>query len=745
MTKTYLLFNNETKKEEYVNKNNVILGLYLDKYSLPKLKNDDLQKLKNNISKINNYIPLYNINDNDIILLDINNFDTNFEINFLSYIFNYNYRFPTTKLLNNLINDYKKNKEYLKKHKNKNLEKENIKIFKRLKFMNNFNNDILLKTYIKLFKNINNMKNIITLSKNPSYHFYFNYIKPYYTKFELKTIGINNNIIKKKDIDNSSRIIENFINTFYLDYNDLIKHHNFIIKNNLTSLIYFYTLQGSYNLNDYLRNNIYNSNYYNNLINLLANGIINAPKLNKDIYVYRFIDTNYLKNLKIGNTITEKSFLSTSRNLFYKNKFNMDNSFGWILMKIKIPKKFNYLCIETHSYYPKEQEIILPPNTTFKLNKIYSNFIYPDFNIMKKVKHIYDLEIIEQPTHFYLPLNNIENIPIFNFNIPKKINTQIINFSNRELILNFIVNFTNEYNLFKCKIGDKFYNIIAEEYNSTNSYKKFFANETDHGFYIYSFDDKTNSLLFMIEISEYIMYVNYNVHFENIQIKNLINDKDFLNFICRISLYFNIQKVIYYCDYISCNSYINDIYNICGYYNASYNYDFFDYLKNNNKKFNFTNNKFKPKLTFDYKMFDNLKFINFNKLFFDISFNNNCYKNIYNKYLKNKNNNIKDFFIWIIENYPNTINNFIDLFKYIKNYEHLFDLDYYVFYPVEFMIEEKMINKWPFNYIYSHNDIVKFNNKNFERIRINRDIKTKRFDINKKDPEDLISINEIYN
>lgn len=745
MVKKFLLVNNETHKEEYIDKNKVLYYLYKNKYSLPKLEKNKLDKLKNQLSKIDNYILLYEIINNKIFLF--NNI-TVFKI----YINLKNYRIPTKKLVKQLKTKYKENSIIIKKYKNSKKHKidflinENKNILFSLKFLDNFNLDILLKNYLNILENVNSLD--YKLTKNPSYHSYFDYIKPYFTEKELTSFGLNNNIINTNvntnvNINNDKNIkkIEKYIDKYYLSYYDLVEHNNYIISNNLSGIIQYYSMLGSYNLNDYLRNETkYNSSFYNNFINILSNAIINSPTIDKEFFIYRYIENNYLKGLNIGDKIVEKGFLSCSRDMFYKNKFNADNSFGYVLMKIKIPKNFNFLCIETISEFPKEQEILLPPNLTLKINNIYHNFFHPDVIINAKVSDIYELIIVDYPKKFFINNDNNEKINYFNFNIPKHINYQKINYSNKELINNFIFNYTNEYNLFKSYIGNKEYTLIAEEYNSIDAYKNIFANQTDKGFYIYSFDEKTNSLLFTLEIDDYIMYVNYNTYYDNLESKNKINDKDFLNFICKICLFFNIQKVIYYCDYVYCNRII-DKYNMFGYNKLSYNYNFYDYLKNNNKKFNFTNNKFKPLPAFNYNILDNLKKTSINILKKYIYTIDDYFKDLLNNYIeKHNNSNLAEFFIWIIDNHCHNIKNLIILYEYSK----LFKSDYYIFYPAEYMVEEKIINKWPYKNIYSKDEILNqipnFNNKSFSRIRINKDIKSKSI----HELENKISIDNYY-
>lgn len=756
MLKTYLLYNKQTNHEEYVNEDDVIESLYMGKYKLPNLSVKKLKELKNDLSKINNKIPLYDIFTSNLYL--INNEDL------YNAVFRNNMRFPTNKLLNLLNEKYKENKEIIKHNKNVDIgiTRFNKKYKLIIEFMDNFDNDVYFDTYFKALYNNKYLNKSITLCSSPSFIPSFIHIRPYYTQDEIICIGLNNKFIKYEEIDNISAEkrdeICNFIQNSNINYKELINHHNYIIKNNIIGLIQFYSIQGSYIFNDYLRNNNnYNCNYINNMINILSKYIFKSPNLKNDIYVYRFVDNNdFLKDLKIGDTYIDKGFLSTTRNNFYKVKTD-NNTFGWFLMKIKIPKKYKVLCIETISNFPKEEEVILPPNTTLKLKSNNKDNIYyhPNKEIQKKIIAIYEFEIVKQD---YIELNtNYKNvIPLdkININDYKNINT-IKNYSNRDLIINFIVNETNDFNLFKFNINNKNLILFGEEYNSIDVYKPFYAVKTDKGFNIYSFDDKNNIILFNIEINELVMFINFNVKFINDKYVNYFNEKDFIDFICKLSLKFNIQKVIFYCDYIYCTNLIN-MNDITAQYNigSSYNYNIYSYLKFNKKKFNNIKGEFKPIPAFNYEMLDILKDINpinvipkkNHRQQDNIIYHNfiDVYKELYPNKL-----NCKDFYIWLVENKCGLIDDFIDALDNMPEYENYnpFTYDYYVFFPMEYMIEHNIINKNPYINLFSpediKNEINRFSTKRIRRfVNYNkRNYQTKnKLKLNKY----IININDLY-
>ena len=73
MQRSYLLFNEETKHEDYVKECDVIEGLYMGVYSLPSLPDNELNDLKEEISKIDNKIPLYDVYTENLYLVDRDN------------------------------------------------------------------------------------------------------------------------------------------------------------------------------------------------------------------------------------------------------------------------------------------------------------------------------------------------------------------------------------------------------------------------------------------------------------------------------------------------------------------------------------------------------------------------------------------------------------------------------------------------------------------------------------------------
>ena len=121
-------------------------------------------------------------------------------------------------------------------HKQISQEREYRKLQLMIKFLGQFNLDILKNTYVKVFYYFSNEvgKNITTCMR-PSFQPYFQHLKPYYTRSELINLALNMEVIEpsdkifdQKDIDKLCKIIRK--NDIKSD--TIMAHQQYIIKNN---------------------------------------------------------------------------------------------------------------------------------------------------------------------------------------------------------------------------------------------------------------------------------------------------------------------------------------------------------------------------------------------------------------------------------------------------------------------------------------------------------------------------------
>lgn len=701
MSKVFKLENKKTKKIENIKKENILEKLYSLDYTLPtKLKKNELEKEKKDISKINNFTPLYDIYTENLYLIPPE----------LLYdcVFKYFYRFPTNKFLNMIIENKNKHEKNIQKLKDEHEDIEKINLIKRkikkinymIEFLNNFDLDVLLSTYISSLYNTEKLGKNITLFKRPSFTSYFKHINPYYTKDEIVNLALNNKLLKEDKVN--SLINEDYkelckkVRQNDIKKTNLIQHYNHITIYNEIGLIQYYSLTGFSILNFYLRNeNAPQNDYFDNIIYTITKLIKNSPNFDEDYYVYRFVnDDKFLKDLKINDIFIEKGFLSTTRNPFYKENIN-NNTFGWNLLKIKIPKSIHALCVETVSFFPKEEEIILPPNTKLKLISKDDNtkYYHIDKQVEEKIQTKYEFEV--------MPYENYEIIKNTNCTSPILVNFEEIDFPNfystTERILQFKEKYTNYYNQFYIKLGVQKFLMTLEEYNSLGVYKKYFANITNHGYYFYCIFK--NYIIFSIEIGEDIIYVNYNVKQSPVSELKEYNKEDFIKFLNLLGKYFGINKIIIYADYISCdchkiidNSIINEYQNIGG----TYCKDIYDYIKFKTKYYNDNPNIISA---FNYNLLDNLKNIKIKDILKKKIHNTDNILYVIYEHTYKGDDNIRDFYLWLVETNCNYLNEFI---KQLTNYYPLdnpFLYDYYIYYIDKSKIDEELKNKIKFKNI----------------------------------------------
>lgn len=524
--------------------------------------------------------------------------------------------------------------------------------------LENFNWSILPDIYYKLFYNSFIKTNHITECRRPSYDGMFKHIKPYYTLDELNYLAKDWNILKTNDMTNIQ--LCNLIQKHDIPSKTLFQHEEYIYKNKSVGLVKYYSLFGSDILNKYLRNvySVKNEITENSII--LMSNLISNIKI-KDLTVYRFINNDYyINHLKIGDTYSELSFISTTRNPFY---YQHNYDFGYILLKIKLDNS-SALCIESYSNFPDEQEIILPPTTILRLDNIIENDDKTHDNILKKnIIKKYEFTVIG---------HNIKNIKFPETSIPK------IKILDLETMLNF--NSNNIKSFFKNILNDNYqftYNnkiFNVESYDSSNVYKPFFYYTTSNGMLIYSVDKNKGNINLMLEVGKKI-HVNYYFKYS---ISDVDTELD-INFISSLAYYLGIQYVVIHPNYFQSK-------NIEKGYNAVYPENIYEYLKNNKKLYENV-----PEINEDFEYFhlDNLEKIKVDKII-----NDKDRDELFQFYIDSKCKNLKEFYLYLIDKHNylldllteklnkhyNTTNPFInstytlDTWTYLYNNKKIIDM-----------------------------------------------------------------------
>lgn len=728
--KNYFLYNLETNKIIEYNEEDVIDNIYYLKAKLPTtdemenhikkyrdeisefIKKNGIQKsinlIKKSISKIEYKIPLYDVYSENIYIINKNNV-------FFRVIYNY-YRFPDLELTNQIKKKRDSTLEKLKKNNYKQneiiLKERKIKKFDlALEFLSYFDLDELFNTYIRVFYLYSEeIGQNITICQRPSFLPHFIHIKPYYSQKEIINLALNMGLINNKECSK-----ENIYNQPITDLcqkvkrNDisskiLLKHQEYMIAENKVGLIQYYSLHGSYFINQYLRDMVnynYKNEYLEKIINSMWTLVINSPKFDKNYTLYRFVNNDsYLRDLDIGDIYMEPGFMSTTRDPFYRPDIY---NFGFVLLKINIPKDTIGvgLCIETLSHFPLEQEIILAPRSMLKLIKKDENCEYYHINkkFVSQVKTRYEFD--------YIGKGDI----MFNTK-PLYIDDRIIDFLSINLsdydtldekINNFLKNYLDPMFQCKIKIGDKIFTIMSEFFDSTGAYKNFYAIETKRGFSLYSVYN--DFMLFFIEIgiqnNVNIMHVDYNRKYSLVNRKDIINDEDFILFISSIAYCFGITRVVVYSEYISCdmpnqkNSRRHEEFN---FYGGRYSLDLYNYLTSNIKRYEnakVLTIEMSPK--YSYYMLDKLKQTNpFRILRKDDNDElYQIYDKTYKDFVSKEKDNVKDFIVWIIHNKCYLIETLISKLQRLYKNNNPFEQDYYILDPNTYLYNRGYIQTYP--------------------------------------------------
>lgn len=608
------LINIRNNKRVYVKDEDIVDGIYHFKYKIDFSQTPEkIQKDKEYISKLKYQIALYDIKSDNLYLINRDQV--------YNKVFNENYRFITKNYYNMFME--RKQNSLIDKYEKHPFKTNHINKYSYIiNFLQNFDLDIYYRTYIDVLYNVDELGGDLTFKERTDYApmEVLSHIKPYYRKTEIINYGLNNKLIQSNIISNDEiRIIYNELKKYELGFELLLDHYNYIIKNNVYELIQYYSLQSYKTINGYLRFNKNKNNVLlNRLINKVNDIILNVGKESKrperDFYVYRFVSNDsYIADLDINDTFKESGFLSTTRNPFYKTKD--DSSFGWTLLKIKVPKKYPFLCIETVSMIPYEEEVIFPTNTVLKLINKDTNceYYHTDPKVQKKIKTKYEFEIVDN--YKLEKLSERDETKPDNYLIYKDIECYFEKSETLSDYTDFYIYEHNNGNVVFCFIGFKLLMIIEiYDNNMFINYTFIEKGKTTYIFdYFNTFDDFTNYIEFLID-----------------------------------KMKLNIKTIKLYGGYINCNREQIDYYYKGGvycfeiYYYLKYNKENSYYLNSQYIKPNFELSEFKK--LYNYKISDVIQEIDRNGRYTELYY-------LYTKYLKNNGkNNIIDFYLYLVEN-----------------------------------------------------------------------------------------------
>lgn len=660
----------------YEGKAKFITDTQIKELNLPK---NYLSILKKKISKYEERIPLYDIVSNRIYLIYKDNVYPRIHLD--------NYRFVDSNFYNSLI----KNKNPSK------VDMENIRI------LSNYDLDTLYNTYMKIFYKSFVINSYITSCRRPSFSSGMEHISPYYNINELYYLAYDWNLTNKATLSEKEiNALCKKISRYDIPAQILLDHQMYIYDSKSIGLVKHYSLFGSYYMNFYLRKyqccisnepnpKAIRNIYLENQITIMIKLINNAPAFTKTHTVYRFIENdNYLKHLKVGDIYQDSGFMSTTRNPFY---YKENYAFGYILIKIKLPKNIQGigLCIEAYSNFPREEEIILPPTSKYRLNKV------TDASDMTHFHNIFNLKV-EKKYEFtwvgndYIGKKNSEIIiKIPDAQIPeiKDVNMKdllgddnIKYLSMSDRLKYFRDMYVNINNQFASVIDNIRYIFSFESYDSTTVYRPFFYYEVSDGIMVTTANPKYGNINIMLEIRPEI-HVNYYFRFSvtDLSIVVDLNRPEWIEWLSLFAYVIGSRTVVIHSNYIlqyNKNDTIEQKQNKTRY---TFSQNIYMYMKHKKKMYDFV--EVIP--NFDYFQLDYLF-----KIPVEEYVKPTDRDELYRVYQISGTNNMGDFYIYVIEKFP----------KMIKYLEEKMDL---IYEPEKNPFKNISYRLDAWGYLYNHN------------------------------------------
>lgn len=545
-------------------------------------KSQDMHILRDKLSKVESYVPMYNIHTPSLKI------SYRVEIvrasDLVHSIIKRHCRIVNTHIKQALDASY----ESLLRGTN---ERQHVKRYKDL--LNHFNIKTLHETFKRVIARITcsksqrdklndrtNYEKSTSLSLNSS---------PFFTITELRCMAHNLAIADTTDL----KSLYQQIRTSYIDNSLIIKHVQYISEKNYVGLIDYYTFQGDKIFNTYLRTSGQpDNNIVRKWIHRMINVIHMAPREhNTEIVLWRFLknDKHIEQNTK-RNIYKCDSFMSCTRDPLHISKCG-----GNIVIRIHIkdPKHAALLCIETFSRFPMEHEVLLPPGSEFRIIG-KNNFLFQHVHNQTTITQTYDLELIPQQHKFVYPSKQ----PITDSNIPLLDLTKIdlsARHQRDHRINHFNCTYTDKNHYFAIELDYIRFVFYWQRYQATTTVsgdiminKYWYTN----GGYSWVLMDQTDAtVLLLLEIGHDEIHVNYNLTQHSLTDQLPISETTLINFLTTIGKLFDMKRVVIHSRYRSCRGFqkVNPD-KEHEYWFSRYNHDLYRYLLDRHRRFNFAPN-----------------------------------------------------------------------------------------------------------------------------------------------------------
>ena len=328
------------------------------------------------------------------------------------------------------------------------------------------------------------------------------------------------------------------------------------------------------------------------------------------------------------------------------------------MIKIKIPDKIKGvgLCIEAYSNFPSEEEIILPPTSKYRLDRIreeeeptHFHGIF-DLKVYKKYEFTWignnylgkkDSDVvISMPGAVTPPLEEIKLIDLL-------ADENIKHLSMSDRFSYFKNKYVNINNQFLSRIGDTKYTFNIESYDSINVYKPFFFYEIPDGIMITTTNPKYGNINIIMEYQSEI-HINYYFKFsvsDPVIVVDL-NHNDWIEWLSLFCYVVGSRTVVIHSNYVLKYDSFDTIEKKQMKTRYTFSQNIYLYMKQKQKLFQFDS----VVTNFDYGQLDYLFLLPLSDVIKNTDLNE-----LYRISQISGKTNIGDFYIYIIENFPKFI------------------------------------------------------------------------------------------